>query len=73
MLPFSKLSFWERSIYTDGIDFTIIGAGIVGMSTALHLRRVNPSAKIVLIERGYLPTGASTKMLDSRVLGVQQN
>jgi glycine/D-amino acid oxidase-like deaminating enzyme len=61
MLPFSKLSFWERSIYTDGIDFTIIGAGIVGMSTALHIRRANPSAKIILLERGYLPTGASTK------------
>ncbi len=61
MIPFSKLSFWERSIYTDGIDFTIIGAGIVGMSTALHLRRANPSAKIIILERGYLPTGASTK------------
>ena len=61
MLPFSKLSFWERSIYTDGIDFTIIGAGIVGMSTALHLRKANPSAKIIILERGYLPTGASTK------------
>ena len=61
MLPFSKLSFWERSIYTDGIDFTIIGAGIVGMSTALHLKKANPNAKIVILERGYLPTGASTK------------
>jgi glycine/D-amino acid oxidase-like deaminating enzyme len=61
MLPFSKLSFWERSIYTDGIDFTIIGAGIVGMSTALHLRKGHPKAKIVILERGYLPTGASTK------------
>lgn len=61
MLPFSKLSFWERSIYTDGIDFAIIGAGIVGMSTALHLKKANPKAKIVILERGYLPTGASTK------------
>jgi glycine/D-amino acid oxidase-like deaminating enzyme len=61
MLPFSKLSFWERSTYTDGIDFTIIGAGIVGMSTALHLRKAHPKAKIVILERGYLPTGASTK------------
>ena len=61
MLPFSKLSFWERSIYTDGIDFAIVGAGIVGMCTALHLRKVYPKAKIIIIERGYLPTGASTK------------
>ena len=61
MIPFSKLSFWERSVYLDGIDFAIIGAGIVGMSTALHLRKRFPSAKIVVLERGYLPTGASTK------------
>lgn len=61
MIPFSKLSFWERSVYTDGIDFAIIGAGIVGMSTALHLKKRFPSAKIVILERGYLPTGASTK------------
>jgi glycine/D-amino acid oxidase-like deaminating enzyme len=61
MIPFSKLSFWERSVYLDGIDFAIIGAGIVGMSTALHLRKRFPSSKIVVLERGYLPTGASTK------------
>jgi glycine/D-amino acid oxidase-like deaminating enzyme len=61
MLPFSKLSFWERSIYTEGIDFLIIGAGIVGMTTALHLRKAHPKAKICLLERSYLPTGASTK------------
>lgn len=61
MIPFSKLSFWERSTYLEGIDFAIVGAGIVGMSTALHLKKRFPSAKIVVLERGYLPTGASTK------------
>jgi gamma-glutamylputrescine oxidase len=61
MIPFSNLSYWERSIYTEGNDFTIIGAGIVGLSTALHLRKAHPKAKIVILERGYLPTGASTK------------
>ena len=61
MIPFSNLSYWERSIYTEGIDFTIVGSGIVGLSTALHLRKANPKAKITILERGYLPTGASTK------------
>jgi len=61
MIPFSNLSYWERSIYTEGIDFTIIGSGIVGLSTALHLKKANPKAKITILERGYLPTGASTK------------
>jgi hypothetical protein len=27
----------------------------------LHLRKAHPKAKICIIERGYLPTGASTK------------
>jgi glycine/D-amino acid oxidase-like deaminating enzyme len=61
MIPFSNLSYWERSIYTEGIDFTIVGSGIVGLSTALHLRKAHPKAKITILERGYLPTGASTK------------
>jgi gamma-glutamylputrescine oxidase len=61
MIPFSNLSYWERSIYTEGIDFTIIGSGIVGLSTALQLRKANPNANITILERSYLPTGASTK------------
>lgn len=61
MLNINQLSFWERTTYFEGIDFLIIGSGIVGCSTALHLRKKYPSAKIVVIERGILPSGASTK------------
>lgn len=61
MLNIEQLSFWERKEYFEDIDFLIIGAGIVGCSTAYHLRIKYPSAKIVILERGYLPSGASTK------------
>ena len=61
MLFFNELSFWERKEYLNGIDFAIIGSGIVGMSTAIFLKKRYPSAKITILERGYLPTGASTK------------
>jgi gamma-glutamylputrescine oxidase len=61
MLQLDKLSFWEKRSYFENIDFTIIGAGIVGMSTALHLRKRYPNAKIIVLEKGYLPSGASTK------------
>lgn len=61
MLFFNELSFWERKEYLNEIDFVIIGAGIVGMSTAIFLKKRFPSAKITILERGYLPTGASTK------------
>lgn len=61
MLDIEKLSYWERKSYFDEIDFLIIGAGIVGYSTALNLRVLHPESKIVVIERGYLPSGASSK------------
>lgn len=61
MLFFNELSFWERKAYLNDIDFVIIGSGIVGMSTAIFLKKRFPTAKVTIIERGYLPTGASTK------------
>ena len=61
MLPFDQLSFWEKRAVTESIDFLIVGAGLVGISTALSLREKYPKAKIVILERGYLSTGASTK------------
>jgi gamma-glutamylputrescine oxidase len=56
-----QLSFWERNTYFENIDFLIVGAGIVGFSTAIELRKKHSSAKVVILERGYLPSGASTK------------
>lgn len=61
MLRFEQLSYWERTQYIQDNTFVIIGAGLVGMSTALSLKERFPKEKILIIERGYLPTGASTK------------
>ena len=61
MLRFSQLSFWEKTTYLLGIDYLIIGSGIVGLSTAIHLKRKHPNKKVCILERGYLPSGASTK------------
>jgi gamma-glutamylputrescine oxidase len=57
----SGISYWEEESFLKNIDFTIIGSGIVGLTCALELRRLNPDSKIVILERGFLPTGASTK------------
>jgi glycine/D-amino acid oxidase-like deaminating enzyme len=54
------LSFWEHQYFTK-YDFIIIGAGITGLSTACALKEKNPKAKVLVLERGLLPTGASTK------------
>ncbi len=57
----TNISYWEKDIWHDHVDFTIVGAGIVGLSTALFLKRQAPEAKIIILERGILPHGASTK------------
>jgi len=61
MLEIEKMSYWERNAFFTDIDFIIIGAGIVGYSTAIHLKKKHPNSKIVILERGVLPTGASSK------------
>jgi glycine/D-amino acid oxidase-like deaminating enzyme len=61
MLQINQLSFWEKQSFFEEIDFVIIGAGIVGYSAAINVKRKYPTAKILILERGYLPTGASSK------------
>lgn len=55
------LSYWERTTWLQQSDFTIVGAGIVGLSTALRLRERFPKSTILVLEKGILPQGASTK------------
>ena len=54
-------SYWELKEWFTNIDFTIVGSGIVGLSCALELRKKYPKAKILILEKGMLPQGASTK------------
>lgn len=61
LLNIEQLSYWERKTYFEEVDFLIIGAGIVGFSTAIALKKKYPDAKILILERGYLPAGASSK------------
>jgi len=56
-----NLSYWEHSTWLRNIDYAIIGSGIVGLSCALALRDQHPKSKIVIFEKGILPSGASTK------------
>ena len=56
-----QLSYWEYNSFFKNIDFAIIGSGIVGLSTAIELKRKHPKKTILVVERGTLPYGASTK------------
>ena len=61
MLRIDNLSYWEKSAYLRNLDFLIIGSGIVGLSTSIFLKKRFKNSRILIIDRGYLPTGASTK------------
>lgn len=56
-----NLSYWEQKTWFEDVDFTIVGSGIVGLNCGLRLREKFPNAKILILERGMLPQGASTK------------
>jgi len=56
-----KLSYWEWNSFFKNIDIAIIGSGIVGLSAAIHLKTSKPQLNIVVLERGILPSGASTR------------
>lgn len=56
-----NLSFWEKQTWFSNINFTVVGSGIVGLHCALQLRAQHPTAKILVLEKGALPEGASTK------------
>jgi glycine/D-amino acid oxidase-like deaminating enzyme len=56
-----NFSYWELKNWFTNIDFTIVGSGIVGLHAALRLREKFPESKILILEKGMLPEGASTK------------
>jgi len=56
-----SLSYWEKQHWFTNVDFTIVGSGIVGLQTALHLSKQFPKSNILVLERSPLPEGASTK------------
>ena len=57
----ANYSFWEIKEFFREIDLVIIGSGIVGLSTAIYYKNTNPEAKVLILESGSLPSGASTK------------
>ena len=56
-----NLSYWELKNWFTNVDYTVVGSGIVGLHAALRLREKFPESKILVLEKGMLPQGASTK------------
>lgn len=56
-----SLSFWERERLIGGCDAAVIGAGIVGLSTAIHYKLAHPRARIVVLDRSPITGGGSSR------------
>lgn len=57
----SNFSYWENNTFFNNIDLLVIGSGIVGLNAALNYKVSHPKHKVIVLERGVLPNGASTK------------
>ncbi|MFI5451479.1 NAD(P)/FAD-dependent oxidoreductase [Pedobacter sp. UC225_61] len=55
-----NLSYWEKKNFFHA-DVIIIGNGIVGLNAAIAIKSENPKTSVLILERGFLPSGASTK------------
>lgn len=56
-----NFSFWEKDILAKNRDFIIIGAGLVGLSTAISIKEKYSDASILVLDRAAIPYGASTR------------
>ena len=55
------ISVWEQSTYFAPKDLVIVGCGFVGLWTAYEAIQKNPKLSITILERGVIPSGASTR------------
>lgn len=53
--------YWESEFILSPVDLTVVGAGIVGMSTALFYQRKNPTHRVRILERSPLGLGGTTR------------
>jgi len=60
-MQYKVLSYWEQQSFDRSYDLIVIGAGIVGLSTAYFYQRSHPKARVLVLERGFYPEGASTR------------
>ncbi len=57
----ASLSVWEKESFFAPSDIVIAGSGLVGLWSAYYLKRRAPSLRITIVERGLIPSGASTR------------
>lgn len=54
-------SYWEQILYEQSFDLIVVGAGITGLSASYFFKQAYPDAKVLVVDRGIFPIGASTR------------
>ncbi len=57
----AERSFWESELYEQTYDLLVIGAGLTGQSVAYFYKKAHPDKKVLVVDRGFFPIGASTR------------
>ena len=57
----TNMSIWEKESFFAPRDVVIVGAGLAGLWSAYEIKLKYPNASILILERGLIPTGASTR------------
>src|SRR5947209_11431150 len=55
------ISIWEQETFFAPQDVIIAGSGFVGLWSAYYIKKKHPKAKVTIVDRGVIPTGASTR------------
>ncbi len=55
----NQRSWWEKTVLAKPYDLIIVGSGITGLSTALFYKERNPDHRVLILDRGFWPTGAT--------------
>lgn len=55
------ISIWEKETFFAPQDVVIAGGGFVGLWSALYIKKKHPKANVSILDRGLIPTGASTR------------
>src|SRR5947209_2305971 len=56
-----QISIWEQDSFFAERDIIIVGAGLCGLWCAHDLKLRDPGLKILILDKGIIPSGASTR------------
>ena len=54
-------SIWELESFYAPKDVVILGSGLAGLWSAYYIKQSNPKLKVLILDKGIIPTGASTR------------